>query len=347
MPGMLASAWDRVCRLSPLYFDWIQVDPSTRVITASPLHPAARYGNAWMGQDLPFSVFTRLEPVLERTRNVFLHGWGDPFANPSFFTMVRICKEHRCTVSTATRGRLLEAADCDHIVAAGIDQISFPIDALDDATSRERTGFSLDQTVAVIRMLQEAKRRVNSALPVIDVRYTLTRSRLDEVYGLPTFLESLGIESAIVTTPAFVPSAEMADECLVPRRPEQLRWLISHLDRLFARGLDHGVVIRYFVLSPGKKRLTCIENVTESLFLGADGRISPCAAGQLPVRGDVAQWYLGKETPYQPIVFGSLAESELAEIWHSKAYRKFRQPFYWNRLSQRCEHCLTPFRVYG
>ncbi len=347
MPRLLHTAWDFLCRLTPIYFDWIQVDPSTRVVTNSPLHPATAYGESWIAEDLSFPVFSRLASVLERTKNVFLHGWGDPFANPSFFTMVRACKEHQCTVCTATRGGLLDAADWDRVVESGIDQVSFPIDAFDDRSSRERTGHGLHETRQAIAMLQASKRRANSARPTIDVRYTLTRSRLDEVRQLPTFLKTVGVDAAIVTTPSFVASGDLPDECLVPRRPEQFRWLLSHLDTIFYKGLELGVVIRYFVISPGKKRRTCIENVTESIFVGPDGRVSPCAIGQLPVRGDVAHWYLGEEVAYQPLVFGSLADMTLEDIWHSEEYRRFRRPFYWNRLSARCENCLTPFRVHG
>ncbi|TVM18322.1 hypothetical protein DPQ33_06095 [Oceanidesulfovibrio indonesiensis] len=344
---MLHAAWDYLCRLNPIYFEWIQVDLSTRVATRSPLHPAMSYRESWIAKDLSFSVFSRLTPVLERTKSVFLHGWGDPFANPSFFTMARICKERRCTVCTATRGGLLDAAGWDRVVESGIDQVAFPIDALEDHTSRERTGIGLNETCEAIAMLQEAKRRADSAKPAIDVRYTLTRSRLDEVMLLPEFLQRVGVDSAIVATPSFVASEDLAEECLVPRRHEQLRWLLSHLDTLFFKGLEYGVVIRYFAISPGVKRRTCIENVTESIYVGADGRVSPCAMGALPLDDDVTHWYLGDKVAYRPLVFGSLDELQLEDIWHSDEYRRFRRPFYWNRLSSRCENCLNPFRVGG
>ncbi len=341
--------WEGVYQRVPLYFDWIHVDPCSRVDRASPFHPAQAYAPHWRPAMLSFSRFTRLESVLPRTKAVFLYGWGDPFANPALFPMARLARDHDCQLATVTRGVLLSPAEWDRVVALPFDVVAFPIQALDEAAHKRRAGCSLEEILHAIHLLQEAKRRAGSPAPIVELRFLLTRASLDDLDALPGFLAAVGVRSCVAHTVSFVPRATLADECLLPRTKAQLRWLLKKLHAVYFECLRHETFLRYHVLSPGVRPTRCGENVTECFHVTASGQVAPCILRGMPLdeRARVSHWRLGREHPWSALTFGDLATTSPEAIWRSKPYRRFRTPWYWNRPHRSCATCMSPLRLSG
>lgn len=84
----------------------------------------------------------------------------------------------------------------------------------------------------------------------------------------------------------------------------------------------------------------CSENIEHSVFIGADGRVSPCVFAGIPVRGDNFFYTQDKEHLLRSRSFGNVKTTTLGTIWRSKKHRAFRKQFGKSALWPGCVPCL-------
>ena len=105
--------------------DWIQVEISSHCNANCIYCPHSAFRANWQNRFLPIEVFQNLIPAFDKTRLIYLQGWGEPFMHPHFFKMLQIAKSADCMVGTTTNGTLLRRETIEKMVCRGLDIIGF------------------------------------------------------------------------------------------------------------------------------------------------------------------------------------------------------------------------------
>jgi MoaA/NifB/PqqE/SkfB family radical SAM enzyme len=323
----------------PPVFDWIQVEVTTHCNAACTYCPHTVYRNSWASRHLPLQAFKKLIPAFSRTRMVHLQGWGEPFLNPDSFAMAKLARQAGCRVGVTTNGTLLERERIIRVVESELDVVAFSLAGADETQDGVRRGASFNRTIKAIRGFQEEKARRGRQKPHIHLAYMLLRTGLADLPRLPRLAKDLDVRQVVINALDFVPALELEGQALRLGSPEEYREVLSLLDDAVQTGAAHGQDIRYYLPSPdGGRGRTCRENVQRALVVGAGGQVAPCVYANLPVSG-VAYAAQGREFPYQPINFGNIEETPLAEIWGRPNYASFRHSFQEGPLAALCSTC--------
>ncbi len=333
-----------LARLFGESFDWLQVEVTSHCNGACAYCPHTVYRQTWQSRHLSLDVFQRLLPVLPRTRLLHLQGWGEPFLNPDFFTMLSLAKGAGCRVGTTTNGMLLDAATIASIIDGGLDVIAFSLAGIGEDNDRIRRGTRFAQVMEAIRTLRDMKARKKADLPMIHIAYMLLRSGLKELPRLPQAFEGLGVSQVVLSTLDFVAAPELTPESLRFIEPEERREVTAMLTDLAERGQRQGLPFHYNFPPSGQPIPACPENISRAACVTADGAVTPCVFLSLPVENATYISHAGVH-PYQRLTFGSLEGHGLNEIWRSSAYRGFRRSHYQGHLPSPCQNCLKMGRL--
>jgi len=332
-------AWRGLGSIFKPRFDWIQVEATTYCNAACFYCPHTAYQDRWANRHLALRTFKKLLPPFTRTRLIHLQGWGEPFLHPDFFIMVALAKEAGCQVGTTTNGMLLDDGKIRRLVESGLDLVAFSLAGVDGANDIRRRGTHLDQVLSVIETLNRTKESLGRAKPAIHIAYMLLRSGLQDLKRLPATFKGLGVSQVVISTLDFVPHRDLAGGTLLPEKTREYDELRAQLEELVEESQRVRLKIHYQLKELGTRRLICPENVQRALFVGADGRVSPCVFANLPV-AQATYYARGTEGPYQRLVFGNLDELPLPAIWRQQAYVNFRRSFFTGKLISLCQDCL-------
>jgi len=322
--------------------DWIQVEVTSSCNAACVYCPRTAYRDVWLNRNLPMEIFRSLVPAFHKTKMVFLQGWGEPFLHPELMEMVRIAKGIGCKVGTTTNGMLLNEKVVVQVVESGLDVLALSLAGIDEKNDTLRRGTSLDAVLEVLRILHETKLRMGKNTPAVHIAYLLLRSGLREIERLPLLLQGLSISQVVVSTLDFVPYQELIGETIIPISMEEYSDLRLRLDVVREVMEQYGVGFHYRIHKPGERCLTCSENIQRSLFVSADGRVSPCVFTNLPLSGEVFAYHSGEQR-YRRLTFGNARDKSIGQIWWGREYRDFRKAFYSNCLSDSCKGCSKLF----
>ncbi len=319
--------------------DWLQVEVTSSCNASCLYCPRPAMGNKWRNRHLDPALFKKLLPALKHTALAYLQGWGEPLLHPDFFDLVSMAKKSGCRVGTTTNGILVDAEMSRRIAASGLDVISFSLAGTGRRNDFWRRGTSLDGVVRAIGHLAEAREKSGSSGPEIHVSYLALRSNLEDLERLPKLLEGTAVSEVIVSTLDFIPGAGLGAEAFPPADRDGRATLRSLLREVSAEGEKRGLFVHYRL--PGDKILgsPCSENPLRSAFISSDGSVSACVINGLPAEPMDAR--RGTDSmPYDPIIFGSLAEDSFSAIWRRKTYRTFRRKLEAGRPEPPCSGCL-------
>jgi len=319
------------------WLDWVQLEVTSRCNAACIYCPRTVYGSRWKNRDLSLDTFERLLPVLSKTKMVHLQGWGEPLLYGYFHDLVARIKKAGCKVGTTTNGMLLDRREIGKLVAGGIDHIAFSLTGLGGKNDAVRKGTNFSKILQAIADIAAAKKALRVDKPAVNVAYLLFRSHLPDIGDIVPALAGLGIGHVVVSTLDFVPGGDLRKEQLIPRDEAEYRELKAALDGLAARGRQAGLNVSYRLVSPDKGMNVCTENPGASLFVSADGNISPCVFTNLPV-SQASHVVESGERDYQPLTFGTVNEKSVPVIWLGSRYRAFRDSFD-AELHPSCREC--------
>jgi hypothetical protein len=136
---------------------------------------------------------------------------------------------------------------------------------------------------------------------------------------------SLDVDALIATNLDYVVTAEH-DALKVFGAPPVGRERIAHLEAARERASALGVSLRIFPLDPVDVAV-CDASPLRTLFVCADGSVSPCAWMGLVGQPAVPRWAGGRATEVRRACFGNVMNRDLVAIWRSAPYRAFRARF--------------------
>jgi len=305
--------------------DWIQIEVSSACGAECIYCPRHAYQKNWISRILDDNLYKLLQPAFQKTRLVYLQGWGEPFTHPDFFKLAGIAKKAGSQVGTTTNGMLINQQLADQIVDQGIDILCFSMAGLGEKNDVFRKGAPLKKVLRAIECVHRAKHKYKTKLPNIHIAYMLLRSGLNDLEKLPNFLSETGVDQTVISSLSLVTRQELIRESILADSEEEWTGLKKRLLDLRIHAESLNTDIHFHIVSMFAKRTTCSENISRAFVIGSDGSISPCVMKNLPIHGKISYYFNGRETVYQPLHFGNISQGPIHAFWNSHSYRNFRK----------------------
>ena len=262
---------------------------------------------------MPLEQYRR---ILDRMGPYLLHltlwNQGEPFLHPDLIEMIRYAKSKKMTVLTSTNGHFLDdIRTAEQLVRSGLDDLIISLDGISEQTYQGyRKGGDLDRVLRGIRTLVKAKRRLRMSRPFIELQFLIMRQNQHEIGPFRALAKKLGADRIALKT-LQVETLQEARTYL-PRRRSFRRYRVDNGTVRLRGKLSHHC--RWIWFCP---------------VINSDGTVCPCCFdkdNQMP---------LGNAFDDQP----------MAEIWHGRAYRSFRNRILTARnripLCHNCSEGLT------
>jgi MoaA/NifB/PqqE/SkfB family radical SAM enzyme len=310
-------------------FDCIQVEVSSRCPGRCTYCPRHLRRESWRGRDMEMAAFERLWPLLRRAGRVHLQGWGEPLLNPAFADMVALGRRAGCAVSTTTCGLIMDEPLARRIVDGGMDIVAFSLAGTDAAGNSARAGVPFERVCAAVELLQTVRRRRMGVHLEIHIAYLMLASAMEAVRALPALMQRLGLHAAVVSTLDYPPQAQLAAEGIGPGDAVKLARAAAILAETAAEAQRLGLGFHYALPAPDAPGTECRENIGRSLFVSADGGVSPCVYLNVPD---------GAEDPARR-VFGNINGEDPLAIWERVDFRRFREDLAAGCPDRPCQSC--------
>jgi MoaA/NifB/PqqE/SkfB family radical SAM enzyme len=221
-------------------------------------------------------------------------------------------------VTISTNGVLLDGERAAALLDMGIDGVTVSLDGTDPETYADvRRGAELRAVLENIEMLNERKAEAGTSFPRVAIEFVALKQNRAELADLPGLARRLGANRVIVTN--LLPHTDkMAEEVLYGRdaRPplpavggwpaqggDWLLWGTMELPRM----------------NWGAER-RCRFVGSRALVVGWDGAVSPCYA----LSHSYPYTIFGRHKEVTRYTFGDVNEMDLAAIWTSDDYVRFR-----------------------
>jgi radical SAM protein with 4Fe4S-binding SPASM domain len=146
-------------------------------------------------------------------------------------------------------------------------------------------------------------------------------------------MQRLGVQAAVISTLDYIPEPELEAEAYRPQEIEKIARAAGILAETAAEARRRGLGFHYELPNPGAAGTNCRENIGRSLFIAADGSMSPCVYVNVPAH--VAD-------PKRR-VFGNVRERDPIEIWESPDFRRFRERLACGEPDLPCRSCPKRF----
>jgi MoaA/NifB/PqqE/SkfB family radical SAM enzyme len=296
-------------------FDCIQVEVTSRCPGGCIYCPHTTLKDQWRARDMDMATFSRLWPLMRRSSRVHLQGWGEPLLNPAFFEMTALARKAGCQVSTTTCGLRMDPDLALRIVESGMDIVAFSLAGTDAASNASRHGVDFDRVCDAVSTLQAVRRARRGVHLEIHFAYLLLASTMPAVAGLPALMQRLGVHAAVISTLDYIPEPGLEAEALQPHETEKLGRAAAILAEAAVHSQQLGLGFHYELPNPAGAGAGCRENISRSLFIAADGAVSPCVYVNVPAAA----------CDPRRRVFGNVRETNPVAIWESAEFRRFRE----------------------
>jgi MoaA/NifB/PqqE/SkfB family radical SAM enzyme len=315
--------------------DCIQVEVTSRCPGRCGYCPHTTRRGEWLARDMEMGTFERLWPLMRKASRVHLQGWGEPLLNPGFFDMAELARKAGCAVSTTTCGLCMNKEIARKLLASGIDIVAFSLAGTDAVSNAGRHGVDFDRVCAAIGLLQGMRRAAMAVHLEIHFAYLMLASDIEAVRGLPGLAHRLGVHAAVVSTLDFIAAPGFEVEAFRPHEAEKLAQAAAVLAEAGAEAKRLGVDFHWSLPRPDASGTGCRENIARSLYVAADGAVSPCVYVNVPV---------DRDDPDRR-VFGNVNETDPLAIWESQAFRRFREGLADGAPDLPCRTCPKRFMI--
>lgn len=127
---------------------------------------------------------------------IIFWNWGEPFLNPHATEMIRYATDRGILIHSSTNGNVPFSTDmAEKIVRSNLTSLIVAIDGAQQETyAKYRIGGHLDTVKKNIQLLQETKKRLNSSLPRVTVRFVAMQHNEKELKQVEKLAKELGAD---------------------------------------------------------------------------------------------------------------------------------------------------------
>lgn len=260
-------------------------------------------------KDMAFNDFIRVMEHLGTAKSVILTGWGEPLLHPDLLEMIRLCKKKGRDARFTSNGNLLTADLGQKLIDAGLDAITFSLDAIESADD----GFGhpikeqLNNITQFTRMVKEQKAKTE-----IYLQSTYHKNKEQDLREVVEFGRKIGVNrlrfSRLDVRFQKFKRPTFADE----------KKLIKRIEKMI-KGAGIGIDFLPHVASDGLSKIVfrltgrywhrfgkyCLRTY-DDIYINEDGLATPCCA--LP-----------------NLIMGDAKENPLKSIWNNASFKNFRR----------------------
>lgn len=224
----------------PLFPERLVVEPTTRCNLACP--GCVKHTQGWAHGDghLDPAAFAALEPVVARCSRLVFSGIGEPLLHPHLVDLVALARRWnpQVRIGLQSNGMLVTPALARELVAAGLDEVAFSVDAVDDRLlSRLRPGATVEGIARALALVAEASRALGRAVR-LGVEVVLAAATVDHLPVVIDWSGAHGARFAILSHRIPYAPADAAETLLSFVSQRALDFARAALAELLAQGLD-------------------------------------------------------------------------------------------------------------
>jgi MoaA/NifB/PqqE/SkfB family radical SAM enzyme len=287
---------------------------------------------------MDFDLFVRLLDQFPDLRELQLQGLGEPMMHPRFFDMVALAARRGIRVGTNSNLTLINPTRGERCVTSGLADLHVSLDGASAATFefiRIRAHF--DRVLANLRQVLEARKRLDSATPYIDLIVVVMRQNLHELPDLVRLAQSLGLDSIFVQhlchefgeaslPEQYRPMRDFVEEqTLLNEDPTRIE---SYFGEARALAEELGVCLRLPTIrlhlhppgTPGHRRC---DWPWRGAYVSYQGLAMPCCMVSTPDR----------------VQLGDMAARGVATVWNGAVYQAFRSRLSSDNAPDVCQSC--------
>ncbi|MGN6562403.1 MAG: radical SAM/SPASM domain-containing protein [Thermomicrobiales bacterium] len=289
---------------------------------------------------MPFERFTSLVDQFAGMRELHLQGLGEPMMHPRYFDMVAYAAAKGITVSTNSNLTLLNARRAERCVTSGLARLHVSIDGATPQTyARIRVRSRLDRVLNNLALLLDARRRLGSTRPRLEMVSVVMRQNLHELPDLvrlahrwsftALFVQHLAHDFGEASLPErYQPMHEFVEaQTLLKEDPGRIA---RYFGEARAVAQELGVTLRlphtqprpHPPGTPGRQRCSW---PWKSAYLSYQGYAMPCCMVSTPDR----------------LNFGNMAERGAEAVWDSAAFAAFREQLDSDEPPAICRSCAV------
>ncbi len=266
--------------------------------------------------------FEHILDELDGLQAVKLQGLGEPMLNPDFLGMMRALRARGIRAYSALNVTQI-GPDSAEALASVADRVELSLDSADPAQfAAIRRGACLEDVVARVRVLVEARNRRGQFLELSAnaVVHTADREALRALFEL---VGRLGLDRLNLNVVQFwdVGRGETPPATLTAADLGKLAREVRRLSRRW------GLPARLMGPTAGYENCPWYRG---GIYVSWQGYVTPCCQRPDP----------------RTIHFGNLLEQPFEAIWHSEAYRGFREALAAGRPPETCRTC-TMYSMQG
>lgn len=333
LPGRV-KALARAYGNPPVYPTMLNIEPTRKCNLKCVMcqHSKGKYDPK---PDLTLDMFKRVVCQFpEDLEIVTIQGMGEPLLNRSLLDMVEFARGLGLKTRFNSNMTIMTEEIAERLVRCGHTEVQMSIETTDpELYSDIRRGARLDRTMRNLQVLVDAKKRLGSDLPEINVHAVLMKAVLPTIPAMVETLRQAGVSRLLFSDLGVLGNARlrdgttMAENSLTAVMPgEELRETLQEIKRLETSDFPILVPGEWFGLwgehERGRGILTCAE-LWEAPFVTCDGYATPCCVAS------------------HPSIFnlGNFNEMSFEEIWHGPAYGQLRLSHVLNRHPAICGGC--------
>jgi MoaA/NifB/PqqE/SkfB family radical SAM enzyme len=307
-------------------FGAFQIEISSRCNLKCVMCPVTVLAEHWPARDMSWETFGRIAEAFERTKWVYLQGWGEPLLHRRVFDMIARAKRAGCRVGFTTNGTRLTRANGARLLELGLDLVAVSIAGASAATHEAiRVGSDFARLIENLRRFLQLRRERGSTRPKVEVFYLMTSANFAELPRAVELAAELGADELVATNLDYVITAGL-DELRAYSSAPPARAYGDALEEAHRVSRRTGIAFRPHRLQFAEMAV-CDLNPLRILFVSADGGVSPCVYTSPLGRSEIPRVFEGLPLEVPVVCFGNVNDQPLMQIWEGAAYREFRQRF--------------------
>ena len=287
------------------------------------LHCRTCVRNVWEEplEDMSAATFERVLDGLHGLpdlREVVVGGYGEPFVHPRILDHLAALEDLGVKTTISTNGILLSEERARALVELGVDGVTVSLDGTDPETYADvRRGARLETVMENVETLNRVKAEEGTSLPRLGIEFVALKENEAQIPELPEVARRLGANRVLVTH-VLPHTPEMAGQALYGRDPRPpltaaSGWAVRSSDWMLWG------IVELPRMSWGAER-RCRFIGSDALVVGWDGGVSPCYA----LSHSYPYTIFGRRKRVSRYTFGNVDEQDLAAIWMSDDYVRFR-----------------------
>ena len=237
-----------------------------------------------------------VDDIGEYLYHINLNGMGEPTLNKQIIPMIEYAKQKDIYVDLYSNFQLQDQKMIEGLIHSKLDAVLIAVDgATKESYEHYRVGGKFETILENIRYLVEARKRLQSKTPEINIQFINFDYNHSELNLMKDLVRSLGADNLFVKRPFLFWGSEdkEKDHNYIPKQEE---------NNISLYQTDDSGDVSW----AGAPKKMC-ELLWSSAVILADGSISPCCFD-----------YDGK------VVFGNVNETPFRNIWNNSKYQRFR-----------------------